>query len=259
MPGIQTILHPSDFSENSRHAFEMACALARDNHAVLMILHVMIPSVSPVLQEPPPDPFRPAETQNYYARFPWPQPSDPQLRVEHRVSEGDPAEEILRLAEALHCDLIVMGTHGRTGLGRFLMGSVAEEVLRKSSCPVMVIKSSLRAMPGAVTETIAKPGEPIDVRPLGTSLAAAQCQRLVRTARLEVVRLIVRAGQEIPRHENQGDITVQCLEGRVAFIALGKTQTLEAGILLHLPGGEPHAIQAIEDSSLLLTIVAPDR
>ena len=48
MPGIQTILHPTDFSENSRSAFQTACALARDYHATLLVLHVMMPSVSPL-------------------------------------------------------------------------------------------------------------------------------------------------------------------------------------------------------------------
>ena len=58
MPGIQKILHATDFSENSQYAFQTACALARDNHANLLVLHVMMPSVSPLMQEPPPDPLR---------------------------------------------------------------------------------------------------------------------------------------------------------------------------------------------------------
>ena len=65
----------------------------------------------------------------------------------------------------------------------------------------------------------------------------------MRTATVEVVRLIVRAGQEIPQHASKGEIIVHCLEGRVAFTALGKTQVLEAGKLLDLPAGEPHAHQ----------------
>jgi nucleotide-binding universal stress UspA family protein/quercetin dioxygenase-like cupin family protein len=259
MPDIQTILHPTDFSENSRYAFQTACALARDNHATLLVLHVMIPAVSPVLQQTPPDPLRSAESQGSLAPLPWPQPSDPQVRAEHRLAEGDPAEEILRLNEALRCDLIVMGTHGRTGLGRFLTGSVAEEVLRKADCPVLVVKSPLRATPEAEPESTAKSGEPIDVRPLGTALRLAHTRRLVRTARVEVVRLIVRAGQGIPAHTSQGEILVHCLEGRVDFTALGTTQTLESGTLVHLPAGAPHALQGIEDTSLVLTILGPRR
>ncbi len=91
--------------------------------------------------------------------------------MEHRLAEGDPAEEILRLSEAQHCDLVVMGTHGKTGLERYLTGSVAEEVLRKAVCPVLVVKTPLRATPDAEPEAIAIPGDPVDVRPLGSSLA----------------------------------------------------------------------------------------
>jgi len=54
--------------------------------------------------------------------------------------DGDAAEEILRVAEEVRCDLIVMGTHGRSGLGRLLMGSVAEQVMRKARCPVLTVK-----------------------------------------------------------------------------------------------------------------------
>jgi nucleotide-binding universal stress UspA family protein/quercetin dioxygenase-like cupin family protein len=257
MAGIQTILHPTDFSENSRYAFDTACALARDYHAKLLVLHVMMPSVSPLLQKPPPDPLRPAESQASVAQLPWPQPSDPQIRVEHRLAEGDPAEEILRLTAALHCNLVVMGTHGRTGLGRFLTGSVAEEVLRNAIGPVLVVKTPLRAAPDLEVEAIANPGDKIDTRPLGPALATAHTRTLVRTSAVEVVRLIVRAGQEIPQHKAKGELIVHCLEGRVAFTALAKTQVLEPGQLLNLRASEPHALAGIENASLLLTIVTP--
>lgn len=87
-------------------------------------------------------------------------------------------------------------------------------------------------------------------------MASAHTRTLLRTAAAEVVRVIVRAGQEVPQHKATGELIVQCLEGRVAFTALGKTQMLEAGRLLSLPAGEPHSLKAIEDASLLLTIVA---
>jgi nucleotide-binding universal stress UspA family protein len=143
MPGIQTILHPTDFSANARPAFEMACALARDYHATLLVLHVMEPSVAPLLSAPPPDPRRPIEVQASQPHLRWPEAVDPRIAVEHRLAEGDPAEETLRLAELLGCDLIVMGTHGKTGLARLLTGSVAEAVLRRARCPVMVVKAPL--------------------------------------------------------------------------------------------------------------------
>jgi nucleotide-binding universal stress UspA family protein/quercetin dioxygenase-like cupin family protein len=254
---IQTILHPTDFSDNSRYAFQTACALARDNHATLLLLHVMMPAVSPVLQVAPPDPLLAAESQKTLPPLPWPQVGDPQIHVEHRVAEGDPAEEVLRLSERLHCDLIVMGTHGKTGLGRLLTGSVAEEVLRKAVCPVLVVKSRAGGMPASETVTTAGPGELIDVRPLGGGLPQAHTRRLVQAAAVEVTRVIVRPGQELHGHLSRGDVLVHCLEGRVNLTALGKTQILEGGTLVHVPACEPHVIKGIAEASLLLTTLAP--
>jgi len=103
----------------------------------------------------------------------------------------------------------------------------------------------------------AKPGEVIDVRPLGSALASAQTKALVRTDQVEVIRLVVPASKEIEEHKAKGEITVQCLEGRVGFTASGKTQTLEAGHLLYLPTGEPHSVKGIENASLLVTVLLP--
>jgi quercetin dioxygenase-like cupin family protein len=103
----------------------------------------------------------------------------------------------------------------------------------------------------------AKPGEVVDVRPLGEALASTQTRALVRGEQVEVIRMVVPAGKEIGEHKAKGELVVQCLEGRVAFTALGTTQCLEAGQLLYLPTGELHSVKGIEDASLLLTIVLP--
>jgi quercetin dioxygenase-like cupin family protein len=103
----------------------------------------------------------------------------------------------------------------------------------------------------------AKPGELVDVRPLGSALASGQTKTLVRTEQVEVIRLIVPAGKEIEEHKAKGEIVVQCLEGKVAFVAFGKTQNLEAGKLLYLPTGERHTVKGIENASLLLTVLLP--
>ncbi len=103
----------------------------------------------------------------------------------------------------------------------------------------------------------AKPGEVVDVRPLGSALASSQTTTLVRADQVEVIRLVVPAGKAIDEHKAKGEITVQCLEGRVAFTAFGKTQNLEAGKLLYLPTGAPHSVKGIENASLLLTILLP--
>ena len=101
----------------------------------------------------------------------------------------------------------------------------------------------------------AKPGEVVDVRPLGSALATTETRTLVKTKAIDVIRMVVPAGKEIPTHKAKGEILVQCLEGKIAFTAFGKTHDLEAGELLYLPTGEPHSLRGIEDGSMLLTIL----
>jgi quercetin dioxygenase-like cupin family protein len=96
----------------------------------------------------------------------------------------------------------------------------------------------------------AKPGEVVDVRPLGSALASSQTTTLVRADQVEVIRLVVPAGKDIAEHKAKGEITVQCLEGKVAFTSFGKTQNLEAGKLLYLPTGAPLSAKGIEMVSL---------
>jgi nucleotide-binding universal stress UspA family protein len=129
---IQTILHPTDFSERSGYAFQLACSLARDRGARLIVLHAM---PVPLVQEK--RGYR-EEMARELNRLGAP---DAQVRVEHRLEEGDPATQILRVAQESGCDLIAMGSHGRTGLDRLLMGSVAEQVVRGAFCPVLTVKA----------------------------------------------------------------------------------------------------------------------
>lgn len=70
-------------------------------------------------------------------------PPDPKVSVEHRLVKGDAATEIVNPAAETKADVIVMGSHGRTGLGRLLLGSVAENVMRKAPCPVVTVKPPL--------------------------------------------------------------------------------------------------------------------
>lgn len=100
----------------------------------------------------------------------------------------------------------------------------------------------------------ANPGEVIDVRPLGAALASARTTTLIKSGQLEVVRLVLPAGKEIATHKAPGAITVQCLEGRIAFTARDQTHELTAGQMLYLEAGEPHAVRCIEDASVLLTL-----
>ena len=103
----------------------------------------------------------------------------------------------------------------------------------------------------------AEAGEVVDVRPLGSELGDQRTHTLVKTDALELIRLVLPRGKEIAEHTAPGPITVHCLEGRVAFTTMGKEVELQPGTLLHLAAKEPHAVRAMEDSSVLLTIVLP--
>jgi len=101
----------------------------------------------------------------------------------------------------------------------------------------------------------AAPGEVIDVRPLGSALSAAQTQTLVKTYALEVIRLVLPAGKKLPPHRVPGEITVHCLEGRVDFYVDDAKRELTAGTLLYLAGGSEHSLEAIDNSTLLVSIL----
>jgi nucleotide-binding universal stress UspA family protein len=146
MMPLQNVLYATDFSKPSDYAFRLACSLARDYGARLFVLHVLerpALTYTGVMTAPPPPPLSPEERQAVQERLHRIKPSDPAIRFEHLFEEGDPATAILQVARERQCDLIVLGTHGRSGLGRLLMGSVAEEVVRKAACPVLTVKTPL--------------------------------------------------------------------------------------------------------------------
>ena len=101
----------------------------------------------------------------------------------------------------------------------------------------------------------AQPGEAIDLRPLGESLAGARTSAIVRTSTFEAIRLIVPAGTEIPTHEVPGRIMLHCLEGHVEVGLPTGPVDLGTDNWLYLEGGKPHSVRGVEDSSLLLTIL----
>lgn len=143
MTPIRTILHPTDFSLHSGYAFRLACSLARDHGARVIVLHVMDwPGVvssggltGPPRLEPVADVLA-LQEQLRQIKAP-----DPKVSIAHRWEEGTAAAGILQVARESQCDLIVLGTHGRTGLRRLLMGSVVEQVVRSAPCPVLTVKS----------------------------------------------------------------------------------------------------------------------
>ena len=135
----QKILFPTDFSPASEVVLRHATALAKGNNATLLILHV----------EEPPLAYGSGEmfysvsdfsTESLQKLLDKVTPPDPAVPVVRRLVTGDPASEIPRVAKEENVDLIVMGTHGRTGLLRMLMGSVAELVVRRAPCAVLTVR-----------------------------------------------------------------------------------------------------------------------
>jgi universal stress protein A len=138
----RTILCPTDFSDNSRVALHIGEDLAHQNHATLLILHVAdtlgpenlgIAEAEGRLQPE-------GHLQDLQEMLRRVAPSHPDLKVYCLLRDGDPATVIGQVVRERHCDLVVIGTHGRTGLDHLLMGSIAEGIIRCCPCPVLVVK-----------------------------------------------------------------------------------------------------------------------
>ena len=150
MKSFRRILHPTDFSVASRPAFKRALALARNNDASLTILHVIAP-FAPILGEGyiPPRTWESIELQvrsqaqrelaKLVARA-----RKAEVRATSLVQEGPAADRIVRAARARRADLVAMGTHGRSGLARLVLGSVAERVVGSAPCPVLTVRAGRR-------------------------------------------------------------------------------------------------------------------
>jgi universal stress protein A len=146
MAAFRRMLHPTDFSRASAPALRRAVALARACRAPLVVLHVMTPP-SPFISEGAP-PTSYTELLRLARRSAKRRLAAVLARVKREgvrataiFAEGIPADGILRAARRARTDLIVMGTHGRTGLSRVFMGSVAERVVRESRCAVLTVRA----------------------------------------------------------------------------------------------------------------------
>lgn len=143
---IRTILMPTDFSEYAEHAFTWALEMAADWQAKLVLFHAAAP-ISPLAF--PDSVYLPelrrleadmlADAKKRMSEFVGKKESGAVV-VETRVVVGEPIYEICQAVGREQADLIIMGSHGRTGLSHVLLGSVAERVIRHASCPVLVAR-----------------------------------------------------------------------------------------------------------------------
>jgi nucleotide-binding universal stress UspA family protein len=138
------ILFPTDFSESSDAALRYATLLARDTGAELIIVYVHEPAAAYAAGDMVVD-VGLVDEDRLHAQLAVVAPTDPSVPHRHQLLHGDPIGEIVRLSDEEKVDMIVMGTHGRTGLTRLLMGSVAEAVVRRANCPVLTVKQPPQA------------------------------------------------------------------------------------------------------------------
>jgi nucleotide-binding universal stress UspA family protein len=142
---MSRILHPTDFSPASRAAFTRAVKLAKKDRAELVITHVLAPVIPPVDGYMDARMYEQMETANrrygkkhldtLVARA-----RKAGVRTRGLLLEGIAHERIVRAARGQHADMIVMGTHGRTGIARFMLGSVASRVVSHAGCPVLTVR-----------------------------------------------------------------------------------------------------------------------
>jgi nucleotide-binding universal stress UspA family protein len=146
MPRIRRVVFASDLSKASTKAFATAVTLAKANAGKLTVLHVIMP-------------FTPIMPEQYIGNQTWEQ-IDLQgrqwakrhlaklvekarkagIRASELLVDGDPARQIVRAAQSMNADLLVVGTHGRTGLTKFFLGSVAARVVATARCPVVTVR-----------------------------------------------------------------------------------------------------------------------
>ena len=101
----------------------------------------------------------------------------------------------------------------------------------------------------------AQPGQPVSIHPAAGTISRAKTTTLIKTKSIEVIRLMMSAGKQLPRHKVPGEITLQCLVGNVTLHVGDHVCDLSPGMLTFLPGGQEHSLTANADSALLLTII----
>ncbi len=135
---IRNILCPTDFSESALYAFQYAVAFARSHDAELELLHVIEPSAYATDRI---DDQESTYTERVRERLQnIASTADPKVKITIRIAMGVPYITIIEKADAMPADLIVIGTHGRTGIRHLLIGSVAEKVVRTATCPVLTVR-----------------------------------------------------------------------------------------------------------------------
>jgi nucleotide-binding universal stress UspA family protein len=229
---IRRILCPIDFSEFSRHALAVATAIARRDEATITVFNVcaLVPATSyapgtPILPAAVPTPGDLEALLASMKRFVADEVGmTPSMRFE--IAEGDATAEILERAKTLPSDLIVMGTHGRSGFERLVLGSVTEKVIHKAACPVLTVPPPMAdvvPVPNAMFTRIlcAVDFSDTSLRALEYALSLAQEQ----DAQLTLVHVV--EVTPAPQSEAAGDVEARTLGAYVAAAAEARAEQLQ--------------------------------
>jgi nucleotide-binding universal stress UspA family protein len=230
MIAIQRILCPIDFSDFSRHALDHAVAIARRYRSTLTLLHVCPLSIAyapgtPVLPVPTPTPGDLDGLLASMKRFADTE-AGTSVPMQFEIGEGDAASEILDRAQAIPSDLIVLGTHGRSGFERLVLGSVTEKVIHKARCPVLTVP---RPMPDAV------PASPVLFKRIlcgidfsDASLVALEyALSLAQESNAQLTLVHVVEVSPAPKSELRGDAEARALGAYVAAAAHARAEQLQ--------------------------------
>jgi nucleotide-binding universal stress UspA family protein len=187
---IRRILFPTDFSDNAARAFPRAVSLADRHDAELHVVHVTEPSTTPSKHSKRGLPVSPDVLSEWLG-----QPSmeagldlDDLTIIQKQISSGTPPERLLAYVEDQGIDLVVMGTHGRRGVQRMLLGSVTEEVVRKAPCPVLTVNPEAEIQP---TPTLRRILVPVDFSDAAkAAVRHAQQLALLYGAKLHLLHVV---------------------------------------------------------------------
>lgn len=150
---IKTILCPIDFDENSIEALDAAAQMARESDAALEVLHVVPLIIQPGGTPIYVDVYTAQEQESQAKLVALARTHLAGVKCELRTTVAEPAAAILHAQKTVGADVIVMSTHGRRGLAHFILGSVAERVVREAQCPVITIRGHYAAHQPAATPT----------------------------------------------------------------------------------------------------------
>lgn len=178
---IREILFPTDYSPASESAGRTAADFARHFEATLHILHVV-----PPVTDPTPAPRTMVDT---VARF------APDLPVVSEILSGQPARRIVAYAKRAGIDLIVMGTHGRTGVSHLLLGSVSEAVVRRAPCRVLTVPAGLETRAPVAETVVDGDASCIVCGKPSPDLICETCRAMIRGEALEGKLRVERAGR----------------------------------------------------------------